>query len=233
MPDPISSTNICRTPAPDYDAMMSEATGMPLQGGATVNRTPEAPRHDPTGTLVTGTAGVVVDTFGEAAATGGGVVASAAGSALAVYELISSAAHTFGDGEKARVLHDHNVLRGALAYFEGRAGSPEVINRAQRDPAFAEGLRRADAFVRTNAVNSSRVVEFTETIRRAAEAGISAVSSGRDRGAEFECRLASDIVFRHGVEYARALRERVPAEFARRQALDNAVNDARRGQFRP
>ena len=233
MSDPISTSNACRTPVPNYDAMMSEATGMALQPGVTVNRTPEAPHHDPTGAVATGGVGLSLDTVGEAAITaGGGFLTAAAGSALAMYEQVASGVHTLQDGEKAGVLHDHNVLRGALAYFEGRAGSPEVQNRAQREPAFAEGLRRAEAFL-MNTNNSARVAEFARTIRSASDAGIGAVTSGRDRGAEFECRMASDAVFRDGVTYARALRASEPAEFARRQALDHAVSDARRGQLRP
>ena len=199
----------------------------------TVNRTPEAPRHSAGGAVATGTVGVGFDTIGQAVHTGTGVLFEFAGGALAVYEQIAAVAHTLEDGEKAGILHDHTVLRGALAYFEGRAGSPEVVNRAQRDPAFAEGLRRADAFVRTDVGNSGRVAQFARVIREASDAGIRAVTSGKDRGAEFECRLASDAVFRDGVTYARALRERDPAEFARRQALETSVADARHAQIRP
>lgn len=233
MGDPVSNSNVCRIPVPNYDAMMSEATGLPLSPGVTVNRTPEAPEHSAGGAVATGTVSVSIDTIGEGVATGGGVALQMIGSALGAYEQLAAVVHTLGDGEKTRVLHDHTVLRGALAYFEGRAGSPEVVNRAQRDPAFAEGLRRADAFVRTNAANADRVTQFARTIRVAADAGISAVVGGRDSGAEFECRLSSDAVFRDGVTYARALRERDPAEFARRQALEQSVTDARRGQLRP
>lgn len=233
MGDPVSNSNVCRTPVPNYDAMMSEATGLPLSAGVTVNRTPEAPRHGAGGAIATGSVSVAIDTIGEGVATGGGVAMLMLGGAIGAYEQLAAVVHTLEDGEKARVLHDHTVLRGALAYFEGRAGSPEVVNRAQRDPAFAEGLRRADTFVRTNVANADRVTQFARTIRMASDAGISAVVGGRDSGAEFECRLSNDAVFRDGVTYARALREGDPAEFARRQVLEQSVSDARRAQLRP
>lgn len=158
-----------------------------------------------TGTLVIEIGGVQLGqgTLGAAVAA-----AETASPLLLEVGLIAGIARELEGADAAnRQLHTER-MEGALAALEGRADDTDVRRRAERNPAYAEGIRAAESFARLHPTEFARAVEM---VRASRNAGIAAVALGRDRTPAAQQRYASDPAFRHAVDYMRRL-DRSPAQ---------------------
>jgi hypothetical protein len=153
----------------------------------------------------------------------GGVIAS--GSAMLAGSAAMSIVATYGawvgailEGEARGVAYDSEMMRGALAVFEGRLDDSETRIEMERNPAFRDGARRAE---RLYYRDHERFVAIATGVRNVATQGRDAVYRGVDSGPAFERRYAEELPFRHAVDEARAQRERDPEAFdaARRDAM--------------
>lgn len=235
MPDPIRP-NLCPA-TPDVEGMLREATGLP---NALVAPPPPASSHTgqqvAEGAVHLGTDAILHSTEAAGAGTAGGAawlgaailapIAAGVGGAMMIV-------HADEEGRRRDAAHQSEVLRGALAFLEGRSGSPEVVAQAARSPGYAEGLRRMEREAATLG-GSERLVQIAAVIRREVREGGEAVLRGDDRGECFEQRMARDPAFRHGVEHMRRLRDESPLEFLQQKLrlaeMDDQVAESRARQ---
>lgn len=112
------------------------------------------------------------------------------------------AAEQFHRGHVQNHQYHYDMMRGALAGLEGRAGDPAVVREAAGNMAFRDGLSRAEAADAPTFFAAVRAVE------RSRDAGYAAVVEGRDHGPTFERRYHGDLAFHHAVDEARRTRER-------------------------
>lgn len=134
------------------------------------------------------------------------------------------------EAEANGIAYDSEMMRGALAVFEGRLDDPETRIEMQNNPAFRDGAGRAERLFYSD---QDRFMSIATGVRNVGAQGADAVYSGRDSGPEFERRYETELPFRHGVDVARGLREDDPARYEanRRQAtqLREGIDRARAG----
>ncbi len=145
----------------------------------------------------------------------GGAAATIAGPflALAGYGLLIN--HAYEEGDRRNLEHNDQMLRGALAAFEGRADDPAVVAERRQNPGYDQGIRMVERFARTHPREFQQVHRAVVASNRG---GQLAVAQGHDEGPEFERRYDADPAFRHGVGYMRRLRDRDPEAFERKAA---------------
>ena len=122
--------------------------------------------------------------------------------------------HAYTEGDRQnRELH-REILRGAVAAFEGRTDSPDVQAECERSPGYAQGVRSAREMGETSPARAELFRAIAGQVRAAKRGGMLAVAEGQDRGPEFDARYQDDLAFRHGVDYMRRLDAENPALFA-------------------
>jgi len=234
MADPISNQpNVCNPN--DFDALLHEVTDNPVRPPipASVHVDTQVPAEAPP-------IDMLVDTSGDLLSEGAGVAAesvgrsvlflgSALGPLLMLHTGLEVLAHAHEEGHRLGLLHDRDVLRGALAALESRAGDPRVVAERHSNPAFDEGFRRLDAY----RGDPRRMAEVLSQVRTSMHAGAEAVVSGRDSGPEFECLYRGDIVFHHAVDYMRFAREHALPDYENARALHDQVAQQRAAVGRP
>lgn len=123
-------------------------------------------------------------------------------------------AHQVGDELNLR--YQSAVLRGELSALEGRNGS-EVHERREREvDGFRDGVQRLEH------ASPADVAAAIDVVQNALADGFVTAAEGRDHGPAFERRCEREMVFRHGAEDARRLREQDPDEYAARLASSRA-----------
>jgi hypothetical protein len=167
----------------------------------------------------------------EVAGVVGGASLALDGAALAA--IVGSYALWIGsiyEAEQNGIAYDSEMMRGALAVFEGRLDDPETRIEMENNPAFRDGAARAERLFYSD---HERFMSIATGVRNVGAQGADAVYAGRDSGPEFERRYEQELPFRHGVDTARGLREDDPARFEaeRRQAtqLRDGIDRARAG----
>ncbi len=120
--------------------------------------------------------------------------------ALTGTAMVCGAAESFREGRILNEQYHYDMMRGALAGLEGRAGTPEVRAELGRNPAFRDGMQRverADPYLVDDAITR---------VRRSRDEGYRAVVSGQDSGPAFLQRYHDDLAFHHAVDHARTAR---------------------------
>lgn len=121
-------------------------------------------------------------------------------------------AGAFVEGEERNVANQGVVLEGTLAVLEGRRDDVETARRMQSDPAFAQGVRAADAYFQAHPHEFAAARAGVENVMAQ---GRLAVFQGRDSGPEFQRRYETELPFRHAVDDARHDRRYDPRSFER------------------
>ncbi len=134
------------------------------------------------------------------------------------------------EAEQNGIAYDSEMMRGALAVFEGRLDDPETRIEMENNPAFRDGAARAERLFYSD---HERFMSIATGVRNVGAQGADAVYAGRDSGPEFERRYEQELPFRHGVDTARGLREDDPARFeadrAQATQLRDGIDRARAG----
>jgi hypothetical protein len=148
---------------------------------------------------------------------GSGSVSLAGAAGLAIVGTYATWVGAILEGEQRGIAYDSEMMRGALAVFEGRLDDPETRVEMQQNPAFRDGAGRAERLYYTD---HERFLAIASGVRNVAAQGAESVYRGRDAGPAFEHRYEQELPFRHAVDEARALRAEDPAAFeaARRDA---------------
>lgn len=222
---PVSNDPACRPY--DFDAMMHDATKVThapaIPSNVHLDTTPPDVAGD--GVPIVGGALDTAADVAALAAEGGSGAATAfgfatTGPAIALGLGLAEIAHEDAVGRRNAIIHDRDVLQGALAAMEGRADEPQVRARRQTSPGFDEGFRRVDQFNREHPAQCERMLA---AVQASVAAGTQAVLFGRDSGPEFDCRYQQDVVFHHAVDQARSDRAHDPDAFARDHSLSASV----------
>lgn len=148
---------------------------------------------------------------------GSGSVGLAGAAGLAIAGTYATWVGAILEGEQRGIAYDSEMMRGALAVFEGRLDDAETRVEMQQNPAFRDGAGRAERLFYTD---HDRFLAIAAGVRNVASQGAEAVYRGLDAGPAFERRYAQELPFRHAVDEARALRTEDPTAFeaARREA---------------
>lgn len=169
-----------------------------------------------------------VGAIGETALGSGAVALEMAGPAAAV---VGGAMLLYGawfEADEGARQFDSEMMRGALAAFEGRLDDEPVQTQRQTSPGFDDGARRVE---RLALQDPARFDCLRQAVMAVESEGASAVYTGRDSGAAFDERFSTDLPFRHGVERARKERITAPDGFEthRREATEmrGSVSTAR------
>lgn len=126
------------------------------------------------------------------------------------------------EAEQNGIAYDSEMMRGALAVFEGRLDDAETRVEMENNPAFRDGAGRAERLFYSD---NERFMSIATGVRNVGAQGANAVYAGRDSGPEFERRYERELPFRHGVDVARGLREDDPARFSAQQREATQLRD--------
>jgi len=194
MTAPVCSSSTA--PRESIDSLIHDATG--ARDDVRLDSTPPVVhgrnvQHEELESVILGAAEVAAEHYGVAL-----------GPFTTGYEMLSGMASDFRRGREENTLYHYDMMRGALAAFELRAGDREVVSTQATNPAYRDGFDRAQALM-------TRDGDFAMQIRSAVLAteteGYAAVVSGRDHGPKFERRYRDDLCFKHAVDHARGHRE--------------------------
>lgn len=120
------------------------------------------------------------------------------------FELLHGAASDIRRGDEENQRYHYDMMRGVLAVFETRSGSPDVVRERASNPAFRDGCDRAERIIAQDAELTERLMN---AVRTTEIEGYAAVVTGRDHGATFERRYRDDLCFKHAVDHARSHRD--------------------------
>jgi hypothetical protein len=144
---------------------------------------------------------------GYAAELVGGIAAPVLETLLYVHEID----HAYEEREARGAGYQNEMLRGALAVFEGRVDRPEVRAEMDRNIHYAAGVERAQRLAETHRDVFARV---SREVLASVRGGMLAVARSEHATEEGRDRCEHDPAFRHGVEAMIRLRNTDPDAFA-------------------